>query len=492
MAEQKQNKELVWDFKIFSQKRIWFTALLLGIFLRIISAIYGYGPVAIDDYSNLIAPALEKIQTGAEIEIENYRMVFLGQLVYAVMYLPHQAGIDSPRVLVSLFYLTLGFLSLFLIWGGYKLAQNFIWQKDQQWFPYFILSLFALHFAMPFISTKAYIESLSMFFIPLAFYFLTKDKPYDLFWGSFWLSFSVLFRFQNGILIIVTAIFILYELVIKKKNFHHLLFFLAGGFLVLALMAGLDISSNRKPFSTIINYIVYNFDTNVASQIWGTSPWWTYLSILLLVFLPPLSLFLLPALWKGMKRSPLLAINLVVFVLFHSFIPNKIERFLFPVFPLFIFLTALGFLHQQKSKWQRWENKTMSLFLILNMPLVFFLSSSRPQMNIIKAASYMNIHPREHYYFYGSLNFWVQGYYGYQYPNLQTITDQNFPQILEKNKSIYVLSYEAQIFGKACQMKNKFSPDFGERLVILTNPEFNKRRDTLYLHQCTQENKESR
>lgn len=487
MAEENQMNKIHFDLEIFLQKRIWLTALLAGVFLRFLSAIYGYGPVAIDDYSNLISPALQKIQTGAEIEIENFRMVFLGQFTYGVMLLPVQLGIENPRVLVSFFYATLSFISLLFIWGGYKLAQNFVLETKQQWFPFFVLSLFALHFALPFISSKAYIESLSMFFIPLAFYFLTKEKPHYLFWGSFWLSFSVLFRFQNGILIIVTGFFILYELVIKKKNVRHLLFFLLSGFLVLAIMAGLDIASGRKPLSTIINYIVYNFDTNVSTQIWGTSPWWTYLAILLVVFIPPLSFVLLPALWTGMKHSPLLAVNLIAFVLFHSFIPNKLERFLFPVLPLFIFLTALGFLHQQKSKWQSWENRAMLFFLVLNLPIAFLLASSRPQMNMIKAASYMHTNPQKNYYFHGSLDFWVQGYYGYQYPNLQTINDTSFGQTLQHHKEIYVLSYQSQLFTKVCQIEKTFSPDFGERLVIVTNPKFNKRRDTLYLHKCLQE-----
>lgn len=488
---------------IFAKKQVWLTFLFLGILFRAINALYNYAPVAIDDYANLLAPALKKIQTGVPIEVENYRMVFLGQLVYAVVLPLHKMGVENPRFLISGFYFVISMFSLFFVWGGYKLTLNFSVNKNDNeksnetnGLAFFVLSVFAVQFIMPFISSKAYIESLAMFFIPWAFYFFTKPHATakDYFGGSFWLSFSVLFRFQNGILIIVTGFYILYEIFSKQKNWKHLFAFLLAGFLVLAFMGTLDVISGRTAFSTIINYVVLNFNTNVTTQIWGTSPWYTYIIILLLVFIPPISFFLLPSLWQGMKRSPLLAINVFVFVLFHSFIPNKLERFLFPILPLFIILTIIG-LPVLRGKSKSITQKAFHWFFIVNFPLVLLVTFSRSQMNIVKAASYMYEHPTNLYYFYGSLNFWVQGYYGYQYPSLHTIDEKAFMEHLKQDKKIYVLSYDKlENFSKeksqnngsmfTCKTVEEFHPDFAEKLVILTNPEFNKRRDTIYLEQC--------
>ncbi len=56
--------------------------------------------------------------------------------------------------------------------------------------------------------------------------------------------------------------------------------------------------------------------------------------MLFLLTLPPLTWWLAKPLWRAYRKAPLIGIPLGVFVIVHSIIPHKEERFLFSVLPL--------------------------------------------------------------------------------------------------------------------------------------------------------------
>jgi hypothetical protein len=72
-------------------------------------------------------------------------------------------------------------------------------------------------------------------------------------------------------------------------------------------------------------------------------PVWRYALTLLGVFVPPFSLLALTAMVRGGRAIPLLGIPTLGFLIAHSLIANKQERFLLPVIPLLVLLAAAGF-----------------------------------------------------------------------------------------------------------------------------------------------------
>ena len=70
---------------------------------------------------------------------------------------------------------------------------------------------------------------------------------------------------------------------------------------------------------------------------------WTYAAALVGLFVPPFSLLFLTAAARGGKDLALLGVPTLVFLVAHSAIANRQERFLLPVLPVIILLAALGF-----------------------------------------------------------------------------------------------------------------------------------------------------
>ncbi|MEO0813163.1 MAG: hypothetical protein AAFY60_09895, partial [Myxococcota bacterium] len=68
--------------------------------------------------------------------------------------------------------------------------------------------------------------------------------------------------------------------------------------------------------------------------------WFTYLLLFLLLTLPPITVWLLRPLWTAIRSAPWVSTPLVFFVVVHSLIPHKEERFMFAVLGLFFVLLA--------------------------------------------------------------------------------------------------------------------------------------------------------
>lgn len=462
-------------------------ALILGLVFRIWSAFFNYSPMALDDYDNVIAPALRALQTNCAIEVINYRVQFLANIFYGFLYPFHVIGIKNPRILVSLGYMILGIISLTGIWGTFKLANNILSEKWRN----AVTMLMAIYFLIPMIATRALLGSLSVNAIPWAFYFLTKKEQnkWDFFWSAFLFGISTILRFQNSLFVIITGLFLIYEIIIKKLRPAIIFYFITGGFFALILLGGIDIIDGKIPYSTIWNYIEYNFLTNVVSQEWGSSPWYTYLTFFLTILIPPMSLLFIYPFFRALPRLKLIAANFLGFVIFHSIIVNKLARFMIPVMPLYFILTFYGL---QEFGNKKIYNIAYKAFWIINILGLLISSSARSQTNIIDAALYLR--NKSIPLFIHNIDIWMHGYMGYEktFPPKYKTMNKTYKNAIKGNrKEFYILSHEnftdkeLEIYKKSGHRiirENKFKPSFPEKMVIIQNPKFNIRRDTTYLY----------
>jgi hypothetical protein len=104
-------------------------------------------------------------------------------------------------------------------------------------------------------------------------------------------------------------------------------------------MQGLiDLHSHGRFLATLTDYVAFNAEH--ASRF-GQAPWFTYLVFLVLLTLPPLTFWLAKPLWRAARADSLVSSTLLAFVVIHSLIPHKEERFVFSVLPLaFVLLGA--------------------------------------------------------------------------------------------------------------------------------------------------------
>jgi len=80
----------------------------------------------------------------------------------------------------------------------------------------------------------------------------------------------------------------------------------------------------------------------VESDGYPSNPPWHYVLTLLAALIPPASILLLAAAVQGGRKIPLLGLATLAFLVSHSLIANKQERFLLPILPALFILIVVG------------------------------------------------------------------------------------------------------------------------------------------------------
>jgi hypothetical protein len=109
--------------------------------------------------------------------------------------------------------------------------------------------------------------------------------------------------------------------------------------MVALIQGGIDFYIWGRPFAELTEYFLYNTE-NAENYI--TGEWYNYLVLLLGVFIPPVSIFILAGSFKNWKKHLIIFLPCMLFFVFHSFFPNKQERFIFTIVPFFIIIGIVG------------------------------------------------------------------------------------------------------------------------------------------------------
>lgn len=472
--------------KNFYEKHPLLVILTVAFALRTTAAFYNYTPTAEDDYANVIEPALQLYQTGAPIVTEAYRLPLLPKIFYAFIAPLKILHITDTTFLASWGFFCLGLFSLAGVWAFYRLGTQIGMAKTAGW-------LYAAHFILPFFSTRAFQESLTLTTVPVALYFLLKDNArwHDFCVGGFFIGLTVIFRFQAAIFAAVFFIFFIVRLLRREMTLRQISGYALGGFFAVLLLVALDRFEGRAALGTPLEYLRINYAGNVAEANYGGAPWHTYITLLAVVFIPPFSFVLLYPLVVGLRTQLLLATHLVVFVSLHSLIANKLERFMLPVLPFFFLLSLHGLKFSLQHTIVRiaWRG-----FVALNILILLPITLSRSQLNTIDAARYLakTEQPLALY----RIDLWRQAYMTFAKPTPPNFSDSAALVAYARSSNasgIYILSLgrfsegETKLFeknGNFCTLERRFEPSWQEKLVIRANPQFNARRDTTYLYLC--------
>jgi hypothetical protein len=158
-----------------------------------------------------------------------------------------------------------------------------------------------------------------------------------------------------------------------RKEFKQMAL-LACGFLATAIViqGSADIFAWGYPFASFLEYMRYNA---THGYDYTTGPWYNYALLVLGALIPPMSFFLLYGFFKNWRKTLLMLLPIMVFFISHSLFPNKQERFIFPVVPLILLLSVVGWEEFLKGSafWSRHQIALKSLwmwFWILNFILL--------------------------------------------------------------------------------------------------------------------------
>jgi hypothetical protein len=116
---------------------------------------------------------------------------------------------------------------------------------------------------------------------------------------------------------------------------------LIAGFLLttVVIQCGADIFAWGYPFASFEEYMRYNA---THGYDYTTGPVYNYFLLVLGAFIPPMSFLLLYGFFKNWKKTLMILLPVIVFFISHSLFPKKQERFIFPVVPLILLLSIVG------------------------------------------------------------------------------------------------------------------------------------------------------
>ncbi|TGK00933.1 hypothetical protein EHO59_13520 [Leptospira semungkisensis] len=491
-------------------ERRWFLILLcLGIAVRIATSIFNSGYLALDDYYILFfsVPAqseslglVDNVQAVPEI-----RSLIPDAIIRAFARTAYLVGFDDPLNQIQFVFACLGILSSITIWIGYRYLKYLHSETNEEpknysiWIPLVGTFLLSLHFLMPFVSTRSLIESMSAPFILgsvfcASVYWRSGDYK-QLGWSLALLSIASLFRFQAGICAIALFSLVAYKSIHEKKLKDVYIFAVYS--ITLVLLTGIPDLIFRDSFhSSLRSYISYNMH---HSAEYGTSPWYAYIPTILGASLFPFLIGKYEGFpWKTAytKLIPAL-IFCAFFLIVHSLIPHKEERFLLPILPLMLIVLA-----PLCAYWWGKEKKRIStrrfLFFLVNFLLLGLLSFFTIQNNTIELVRYLNSHTeiKELYVYKDSIPHLPVSYAFRapleKYELVETLDENLQPNIKDfdpyKSCSAALVVRKDYVLGGIDPdppwiLKANFKSSPLEEFAVSLNPNKNKRRSSLYLYQ---------
>jgi hypothetical protein len=305
---------------------------------------------------------------------------------------------------------------------------------------------------------------------------------------------AAIIRFQVGLIAIAAVAWLVWRSVLDRGSPGGLrLAPLAGSVLgggAAAVVAGaVDIAIGRPFLGTVAAYLVFNLES--ASQF-GTSAWYTYLLQLLVYTAPPATLLLARPIWQACRRHGLVALGLAVFVLAHSLVGHKEDRFLFPILPLLFVLlgaaladlAAVGRRGRTALRWF-WAVNAVALFVAIasdaqqNLTRPLLDVSRRGQVSEVAVVGLRNV-PR---FYLGTsvrllevrnLDDLVVAIESGRRPEAILFRPVPSTETLERIRAL----------GLACAAPRIYTGDFADRMLVRLNPRRNRRRQPTGLARC--------
>jgi len=345
--------------------------LALGLFLRVLAAIFARGYMGTDDHFQVIEIAAEW-QRGNFVFLSGddqfYRSLFYPALNWLPMAFLHTLGIYHPDAVMLVNRLLHALFSLWTIALTYKCGLLLFDRRVA-----FTAGLLAVAYAlMPYVAVRNLIESFCMPFLLWGVYETAKaetgksENP-NRSWAWAGLAFGLAFiiRWQAAAAVLGVVIYLMY-----RKQWRGLAVLSGFGLIPVLAQAVWDWRAHGVFFGSFWAYIQHNL---AHSRDYVVGPWYRYLLLLLGILIPPFSFLFLAAIVRWAKRFGVLVWAALAFLIIHSAIPGKQERFILPIFPLLALMGTAGlqFWEERKPSFGLWIRGGWIWFWSVNIFLLF-------------------------------------------------------------------------------------------------------------------------
>ncbi len=421
--------------------------ILVAFVLRLFAAIFSGGYAMHDDHYYTFDMAYKWFQSGfnytawfegidqEEIKIENVFNLFYPGIHYIVIKSCSLVGIVDPKIMALVIRLLHAFASTSSVFFCIKIASYLYSEKIATKIGW----LLACFWLFPFIGVRSLSEVMCSPFLLFSVYLLFKnklEKNYLYALAGCIGALAISIRFQSASFLIGLVLYLL-----LTKRFKPLLYYLLGCLISLSLTDGiLGYYFWRIPFGQYYWYVQYNL-THSAHYA-HSNRITQYIEILIGLGLT-MGIFYLIGFFREYKKSLILFLPTLLFILAHSLIENKQERFIFPILPFYLILGIGGwerYLDVCKKEWVHKLNRiAYPIFIFLNLVLLLVFSSYYTKKSRVEAMHYLYQKDADAIVTdYSTIDFDIQLPSAYAGKEIKRITFYHHPSSIDKNANYYL------------------------------------------------------
>ena len=376
----------------------------MGLSLRLLATFFAKGYIAHDDHFTVIESSASFADEhdyrhwlpGSEYNrgAEGHSFFYLG-LHYFYFKVCNAVGLQNPQIQMLWVRLGHALYSLLVIFLGFKITRRVSNDKDAR----LVALILAVLAILPNYSVRNLVEIVCIVPMLWATWLLIKHDKRS--WTAVALAglaggIAMGIRYQTGIFVGGLGLVLLLQ-----RQWLHAIWFGVIGLASFFLTQISDLFIWGEAFAELKAYVSYN--QNYGDD-YLVQPWYMYVVILAGFLVPPVSLMLLFGYARKWRTQLLLFLPTLLFIIVHSAIGNKQERFIFPILPFIVILGVIGWNEWvARSNW--WRNRpklhrgAWNFFWIINLIAGVGFALSYGKQNRVEAmyALYKQADYRSHF-----------------------------------------------------------------------------------------------
>jgi len=395
---------------------------------------------------------------------------------YVLLWILNAIGIKSPDTIMYFMRFFHAGFSLLIVSLGYKITFKLANAKTA----FSVGIILAIFWVLPWLSVRTMVEIVAIPFMMLSIWSVIKndeaemDKnkiiPYLM--SGIWAGIAFSIRFQVAFFILGLGFALLF-----KKGFLKAVWFTLGFIILTLLTQGfIDFLIWKRPFAELLEYANYNV---VHKGDYPNGSWYNYFLVIIGLAIPPVSLMLLWGVIKSWKKQLILFLPLFIFFIFHSYFPNKQERFILPILPVFVILGMIGWNQLRNNGNLKWfslkaEKITWIVVFCVNFILLFSVNTMYSKRSRVESMLYLSHYQNIHSFMIENtvenVTLWSPLFYAAQYPKEFIFTKANPIDSLipwdAADEPRFVLFYTTENLQKRVAHMTKILPQLSYETTI--------------------------
>lgn len=408
---------------------------------------------------------------------QGFSMFYVG-FHYLLFVFCEYLGIFNPETKMLIVRLLHAFWSALTVYYGFMITRKLSNENNAK----LVGWLLAAFWIFPMISVRNLVELVSVPPLMIGLWLIIKNhknnwKPITFLAAGFIMGIAFNIRFQAALIIGSMGLAVL----LMGKWKQAIMLGLGSLFTIVVFQASIDYFVWGKPFTQIIQYVTYNSNNDNISA-YPQGPWYVYLLFLSGILIPPVSFFLFAGTFNQWKKLSIITIAIFVFVAFHSYYPNKQERFVVTIIPFLMIAGVIGWTkiidHYNNIKLFRFSKASWIFFWIINIILLLPVTISYSKKARCESMIYLSQFDDFNNFIIEDINadypaFPPQFYlnHWYRYHVINKSTDYNAFKSARENEdssqaSGFILFYKPDDLDKRVEMMKTIYPNIKYETTI--------------------------